>query len=101
MVNNDFTGYLGHGSAMGLVLDQVQREFEVTDHNRWPIAAVIAHRCLSPNRSVWSAFKVLQVCVIRGKCVFVILFWYDWQEVRKCSLVSSWFCVQCEPSKHE
>ena len=37
------------------------------------------------------------VFVIRGKCVFLMSS-YDWQQVRKCSSVSSWLCVQWEHS---
>ena len=63
------------------------------------IAAVLAHCGISPNRygslSKWGLFSnSLRVCVIWGKCLSLI--WsYIWQEVRKCSSVSTSFCGQC------
>ena len=39
------------------------------------------------------SLKSLRAFVIHGKCVF-LMSWYDWREVRKCSSVSSVFCVQ-------
>ena len=59
-------------------------------------AAAIAHCCIPQVWQVWqfvsisSVFNSLHAFVIRGKCVFLM---YDWQEVRKCTSVSS--CVQC------
>ena len=66
------------------------------------LAAAFAHCCISPNRygSLWASgvsLKSLHAFVIRGKCVFLMSS-YDWQEVRKCSSVSSWLCVQWEHS---
>ena len=43
------------------------------------------------------SLKSLHAFVIRGKCVFLMSS-YDWEEVRKCSSVSSWLCVQWEQS---
>ena len=66
------------------------------------LAAVIAHRCIAPNRDgsllasgVFSRF--LHACGIHGKCVFLMSL-YDWQEVRKCSSVTNLFCVPWEQS---
>ena len=65
------------------------------------VAAEIAHCCISPNRygilfASGVYLKSLHAFVILGKCVFLMSL-YDWQEVRKCSSVSSWFYV---PWKH-
>ena len=56
------------------------------------LTAAFAH-CISPNRygSLWAtgvSLKSLHAFVIHGKCVFLMSS-YDWQEVRKCSSVSS------------
>ena len=66
------------------------------------LAAVMAHCCISPIRygslSKLDLFSnSLWICVIWGK--YVSLIWsYIWQEVRKCSSVSTSFCGQCAHS---
>ena len=62
------------------------------------LAAVIAHCCTSPSRygsflSLVMFSKSLWVVVICGKYVS-LMSWYSGQTVRKCSLVSTSFCVQ-------
>ena len=79
-------------------------EFEVllSSQQVTNLAAVMARCCISPNRYVsllasGMSLKSLHAFVNRGKCLFLMSS-YDWQEVRKCSSVSSWFCVQWEHS---
>ena len=66
------------------------------------LAAVMAHGGISPSRygslSKSGLFlNSLWVCVIWGK--YVSLIWsYIWQEVRKCSSVSTSCCGQCAHS---
>ena len=77
-------------------------EFVLSSQQVTNLAAAFAHCCISPNRygSLWASgvsLKSLHAFVIRGKCVFLMSS-YDWQEVRKCSSVSIWLCVQREHS---
>ena len=66
------------------------------------LAAVMAHCGISPSRygslSKLGLFSnSLWICVIWG--IYVSLIWsYIWQEVRKCSSVSTSFCGQCAHS---
>ena len=62
------------------------------------LAAVFAHSCLSPSRNgSFSSLVIftnsLWVCVNCGKYVS-LMSWYSGQVVRKCSSVSTTFCVQ-------
>ena len=45
------------------------------------------------------SLKSLHALVVHGKCVFLMSS-CDWQEVRKCSSVPSWFYVQWEHRVH-
>jgi hypothetical protein len=64
------------------------------------LAAVIVHCGMSPSRygslSKLDFFQILWVYVIWGK--YASLWSYIWQEVRKCSSVSTSFCEQCAHS---
>ena len=66
-------------------------------HQVMDLAAVMAHCCISPYRygSLLASgvfLKSSHGCVVRGKFVF-LMSRLDWQKVRKCSSVSSWFCA--------
>ena len=70
--------------------------------NRSQILLLWWHTWISPSRygslSILGLFLIfLWICVIWGK--YVSLIWsYIWQEVRKCSSVSTSFCGQCAHS---
>ena len=76
--------------------DSVKEVFEVFLSSQQVLncAAVITHCCISSG--LLAGFQSPRISVFSMGQVCSLMCWYDWQEVRKCSSVCHWFCVQWE-----